>query len=375
MPSTEGRTGAEVQPAPQVHLEGHRAPVARSTGRPVSDRDLRVAVVGTGRMGANHAERIAGTTQRAIVSAVVDVDAERAGSAAAEAAARQQVEPRVFGTIEDLLAADCADAVVLVTPGFLHEAALLQLIDAGLPVLCEKPLTPDADSAVRVLQAEERSGRRMIQVGFHRRFDTEYRQLKQVIDSGQLGRLLMLHFQHRNPAAPPGFTEEMLINDSVVHEFDAVRFFTGEEVTSVQVRTGRSTSKGTMRDPQLVLLETSSGLLADVEIFMNSGLGYQVEVQAVFENGVVSAGYATGLQVTAAQQEARAISQNFYDRFEAAYDVEVQQWVDSVRAGSIPGPTAWDGYATAVCCEAGVASQRSGRIEPVRLVEQPAFYQ
>ncbi|WP_434080452.1 Gfo/Idh/MocA family protein [Sanguibacter sp. Z1732] len=373
MPSTEGRTDDEVQPPHQVRAERQPAP-AESTGRPVSERDLRIAVVGTGRMGANHVERIAGTTQRAIVSALADVDADRARSVAAGASARQQVQPRVFGTIDDLVAADCADAVVLVTPGFLHEVALLQLIEADLPVLCEKPLTPAAESALRVLQAEERSGRRTIQVGFHRRFDTEYRQLKQVIDSGQLGRLLMLHFQHRNPAAPPGFTEEMLINDSVVHEFDAVRFFTGEEVTSVQVRTSRSTRKGAMRDPQLVLLETSSGLLADVEIFMNSGLGYQVEAQAVFENGVVSAGYATGMQVTSAQQDPRAISQNFYDRFEVAYDAEIQQWVDSVRAGTTSGPTAWDGYATAACCEAGVTSQRSGRIEPVRLVEQPTFY-
>lgn len=342
--------------------------------RPALEGDLRVAVVGTGRMGANHAERLARTTQRARVSAVVDIDTDRANAVGSNVGRLQGSEVRVFSSIEQVLAAECADAVVLVTPGFLHEAALVQLIDAGMPVLCEKPLTPEAESALRVLAAEERAGHRTIQVGFHRRFDAEYRRLKQIIDSGQVGELLMLHFQHRNPAAPEWFTEDMLINDSVVHEFDAVRFFTGEEITSVQVRTSRSASKGTMRDPQLVLVETSSGLLADVEIFMNSGLGYQVEVQAVFEDAVISAGYATGIQVTAAQQESREISQNFYDRFETAYDHEIQQWVDAVRRGECPGPTAWDGYATAACCAAGVASQRTGKSEPVRLIERPAFY-
>ena len=339
------------------------------------DRDLRVAVVGTGRMGANHAERLAGATQRASVSALVDVDADRAGATAAAVNDLQGGTVPVFDTIEQVLANDAADAVVLVTPGHLHEQALIQLIEAGIPVLCEKPLTPGADSARRVLEAEQHAGHRTIQVGFHRRFDNEYIKLKQIIDSGHMGELLMLHFQHRNPAAPEWFTEEMLINDSVVHEFDALRFFTGEEVTSVHVRTGRSTSKGNMRDPQMVLLQTSSGLLADVEIFMNSGLGYQVEVQAVFEAGVVSAGHSSGLRVTAAQQESSTISDNFYDRFEVAYDVEMQGWVDAVRTGLGADPSAWDGYATAACCEAGVISQRSGAPEQVRLIDRPVLYQ
>jgi myo-inositol 2-dehydrogenase / D-chiro-inositol 1-dehydrogenase len=60
-----------------------------------------------------------------------------------------------------------------------------------------------------------------------------------MITSGKLGELLMLHCSHRNPAAPPEFTNEMLINDSVVHEFDAIRYLTGEEIDTVQVRLGR----------------------------------------------------------------------------------------------------------------------------------------
>lgn len=336
--------------------------------------DLRVAIIGAGRMGADHAERLARRTRRAVVSAVVDVDHDRTSTVAAETQELQDAPVEALSSLEQVIEAGKADAVVLATPGFLHEEALLRLISAELPVLCEKPLTPGSQSAMRVLEAESTAVRRTIQVGFNRRFDDGYRQLKEVIDSGELGQLLMMHFQHRNPAAPEWFTEEMLINDSVVHEFDALRFFTGEEVASVQVRTGRQTSQGTMRDPQMVLLETTSGLLADVEIFMNSGLGYQVEVQGVFEGGVVSAGHSSGLQTTAAHQQSWPISDNFHDRFAESYDREIQEWVDAVRDGRAGGASVWDGYAVAACCEAGVASQQSGQIQSVSLIERPAFY-
>lgn len=336
-----------------------------------SSQELRVAVVGAGRMGSDHAHRLAHRILRARVAGVVDVDLERASAVAAHAG-----DAQVFGSFDEFLASGAADAVLLATPGFLHEEPLLKLIDAGIPVLCEKPLTPDPESSLRVLQAEVAAGRQLIQVGFMRRFDTGYRQLKEIIDSGEYGRLLMLHHQHRNLDTPPGFTEEMLINDSVVHEFDAVRFFTGEEITNVQVRIGRTSSLAPegMRDPQKVTIQTQSGLLADVEIFVNAQLGYQVHTQATFEKGIVSIGESAELQTTTTGRTGQPIDAGFETRFEDAYDHEIQRWIDAVHRGEIDGPSAWDGYATAACCAAGVTSQRRAQIEDVELAAKPDFY-
>jgi myo-inositol 2-dehydrogenase/D-chiro-inositol 1-dehydrogenase len=171
----------------------------------------------------------------------------------------------------------------------------------------------------------------------------------------------MLHHQHRNPTTPAGFTNEMLINDSVVHEFDAIRFFTGEEITSVQVRLGKPTRSAPngQHDPQHVLLETESGVLADVEIYVNATFGYQVATQASFEDGIVSIGGDNGPYVLNAGKW---------------YDVEVQGWVDAALRGEIGGPTAWDGYATAACCEAGVEAQKSGEKVKVQLNTKPDLY-
>lgn len=334
-------------------------------------RDMRVGIVGAGRMGADHIRRIGHDILRARVGAVVDVDRERAEAAAADVGGAP-----VFGSVAEMLEAQAVDAVILATPGFLHEEDLGRLLAAGVPTLCEKPLTPDAESALRVVQAEVAVGRQLIQVGFMRRFDTGYQQLRQLITSGEHGRLLMLHHQHRNPVPPPGFTDEMIIQDSVVHEFDAIRYFTGEEIVDVDVRMGLPSSRAVegLHDPQLVTVQTSSGILATVEIFVSAQLGYQVHTQASFEAASVRIGESSTLQLTAGGRAGSAVDESFVPRFREAYDREVQRWVDAARRGEIDGPSAWDGYAAAACCEAGVESQRTGVRVTVELAETPDLY-
>ena len=332
---------------------------------------LRVAVVGAGRMGADHIERLHRRINGAEVAAVVDIDRPRA-----EAAVAHIPGAAAHTDLPEVLDRDAADAVLIATPGFLHEQVLLPVIEHGLPTLCEKPLTPDAESSWRVVQAEVAAGRQLVQVGFMRRFDAGYRSLRRMIEEKTYGELLTLHHQHRNPTTPAGFTNEMIINDSVVHEFDAVRFFTGEEITSVQVRIGRSTRNAPagQRDPQLVLLETESGILAQVEVYVNAQFGYQVATQASFETGVVGIGGDQEPYVRTAGTWGGSVTPGFEERFVEAYDREIQSWVDAAARGGIGGPSAWDGYATAACCEAGVRAPAGGEIVPVQLQPKPELY-
>ncbi|GLB67815.1 Gfo/Idh/MocA family protein [Arthrobacter mangrovi] len=335
------------------------------------NQNLRVAVIGAGRMGIDHIQRLHRRIHGAEVAAVVDIDEDRARAAVADV-------PGALALTDGPAALERPDinAVLIATPGFLHEEILHAALERDIPILCEKPLTPDAESSWRVVQAEEKLGRQRIQVGFMRRYDAEYAQLGRIIRSGELGELLVLHHQHRNPTTPPGFTNEMLINDSVVHEFDAVRFFTGEEITSVQVRLGKRTRNAPegQHDPQHVLLETASGVLADVEIYVNAQFGYEVATQASFEQGVVSIGSDSGPYVRTQGRWGGQVTPGFVERFAAAYDVELQAWVDAALEDRIGGPSAWDGYATAACCEAGVEAQKTGAKVQVRLNDKPALY-
>src|SRR4051812_4820353 len=161
--------------------------------------DLRVGIVGVGVMGADHAERVVRKTAGARLAAVSDPDWARAESLGARLDARVVADPL------ELIASNEVDAVILASPGFAHAEQLFACLEHGKPVLCEKPLTMDAASALQVVEREHKLGRRLIQVGFMRRFDPEYAAMKQLLDSGELGRTLLLHNVHRNKSASATF--------------------------------------------------------------------------------------------------------------------------------------------------------------------------
>src|SRR5690606_10092204 len=147
---------------------------------------LRVAGIGAGRMAADHVRSIDRLISGARVTAVVDIDAARAEAVAADVeGCTAHTDPAAAMASADV------DAVIVASSGPAHEAALLTAFERDLPVLCEKPLTPDAASALRVMEAEQALGHRRVQVGFMRRYDTEYTHLKALLDSGRLGRPLM----------------------------------------------------------------------------------------------------------------------------------------------------------------------------------------
>ncbi|WP_210592952.1 Gfo/Idh/MocA family protein [Streptomyces sp. GESEQ-35] len=332
---------------------------------------LGVAVLGAGHMGADHIRRIDRVVSGARIAAVADPDTTRAKEAVAgiEGVA-VHTEPAAA------LDAPGVEAVLIASPGPAHEEALLAAFARGLPVLCEKPMVPDAKGALRVVEAEARLGRRLAQIGFMRRYDAEYRQLKALLDGGRLGRPLMLHCTHRNVSSPPGFTSAMLINSSVSHEIDAARWLLGQELTAVTVLRPRSSADAPegLLDPQFVLFETERGALVDVEVFVNCGFGYQVRCEAVCERGSARIGEGHTMLVTTDGAAREEVAQDYVVRFADAYDREVQAWVDATRQGRVTGPAVWDGYAASVVAEAGVRSLETGARVAVDLAPRPDLY-
>jgi myo-inositol 2-dehydrogenase / D-chiro-inositol 1-dehydrogenase len=331
--------------------------------------DLRIAVLGVGMMGADHVARITSRISGAQVAVVNDYLPEKAAEvAAAVPGARVTNDPL------DAIAADDVDAILLATPGPTHEKQLLACLEQGKPVLCEKPLTTDSTSSLEVVRQEAALGRPLIQVGFMRRFDPEYQQLKALIDGGELGQPLVMHCAHRNPTVPPGFDSARVIKDSLVHEVDVTRFLLGEEIASVQIikpMSNRDAPRG-LQDPQIAIFQTVSGRHVDVEVFVTTGVAYEVRTEVVGELGSATIGLDIGLvRKSAPGTWGGRITPGFRERFGTAYDIEIQRWVDAVRAGvNVDGPTAWDGYAAAAVCEAGVRSLETGERVDVELAER-----
>ncbi|MGY1643381.1 Gfo/Idh/MocA family protein [Geodermatophilus sp. SYSU D00703] len=334
--------------------------------------ELRVAVLGVGLMGADHVARIHSRISGARVTVVSDAFADKAEEVAATVpGCRVVADPRAA------IADPEVDAVVIATPGEFHEEQVLACIAHDKPVLCEKPLTMDADSSLALVRAEdeyaERTGRRLVQVGFMRRFDPEYAQLRTLIASGEIGEPLVVHCAHRNAGVHARFTTEMMVTDSVVHEVDVTRFLLDEEIAAVTVVRPRATrhAREGLSDPLLVLFETTSGRVVDVECFVSTGVGYEVRTEVVGEDGSAMIGLDLGLvrQSAGAGGATRgtAVAPDFRQRFGRAYDIELQRWVDAARRGTVDGPGVWDGYAASAVCAAGVQALRSGQRTEVRL--------
>ncbi|MER5763130.1 Gfo/Idh/MocA family oxidoreductase [Streptomyces sp. NPDC002082] len=335
---------------------------------------LGIAVIGTGKMGSDHVRRFGRTVGGARVVAVADPDGDRVKEVAAGLeGASAHTDPAAA------IAAPGVDAVLIASPGPAHEEAILHALERGLPVLCEKPLTPDPAGALRIMEAEARLGRRLVQVGFMRRYDAEYGRLKELLDAGGIGRPLFLHCRHRNAASPSFFTSDMLITDSVVHEVDAARWLLGQEITAVTVlsptpSSAASAAREGLRDPRFVLMETSGGAVVDVEIFVNCGFGYQVQCEAVGESGTARIGDGHAMVVQSAGRWGGEIDQDFTVRFADAYDRQLRRWVAAAARGLVDGPDAWDGYAAAAVSEAGLTAAHSGVRTPVELAERPFLY-
>jgi myo-inositol 2-dehydrogenase / D-chiro-inositol 1-dehydrogenase len=319
--------------------------------------DLRVAVLGVGMMGAFHVDALSKRVRGARVTVVNDFLADKAAEVAGKVGARAEADP--IAAIND----PEVDAVLIATPGAAHHEQVNACLDRGLPVLCEKPLTTDIASSHAIVQKEKSLGKQLIQVGFMRRFDPEYVALRKLIADGGLGDPLIVHCTHRNPAVGDHFTSEHMIRDSVVHEVDSVRFLLGEELTSVEVIKGAATGSaphGT-HDPMLVIFETNSGAIVTDEIFVRTGVAYEVRTEVVGEKGSALIGLDQNLQLKSTDGRwGGAMTPGFVERFGLAYDIELQRWVDAAKAGTIDGPSAWDGYAAVAVCEAGVLALRSG---------------
>ncbi|NUQ87848.1 MAG: Gfo/Idh/MocA family oxidoreductase [Glycomyces artemisiae] len=331
---------------------------------------MKIGLIGTGWIGEEHVRRLAGSVAGAEVTAVSDIDPERAAAVASLAGAR------VFGTAEELIADPEVQAVVVTSWGPAHAEQVLACIAAGKPVFCEKPLTTEAADGLRILEAEQAHGKRLVQVGFMRRYDAGYRAIKAVLDEGGIGAPLMAHCAHRNPTQPESYHSDKPMVDTAVHEVDVLRWLLGEEFASVQVVVPRSTSKRFphLVDPQILLLETASGARVDVEVFVNCQYGYDIQCEIVGETGAVRLPDPAAPLVRGAGRASYEIVQDFPSRFADAFDTELQEWVDSLRSGEPAGPSAWDGYAATVVTNAAVEARRTGAVVPVDLPERPAFY-
>ncbi|MGW1988899.1 Gfo/Idh/MocA family protein [Embleya sp. NPDC001921] len=304
---------------------------------------MRVGVLGVGRIGAFHA-RALGAIEAVERVVVADADHGRAEAFAARAGVEPAGLEKVYGMV---------DAVVIAAPTAVHVELLRRAADAGLPILCEKPIALDPAIARDVVGYVEARGAGL-QVGFQRRFDPMYVAAREAVRAGTLGTVTRVHavsVDRRPP--PPEFvpTSGGIYRDTHIHDFDIVPWVTGVpivEVTAIGANRGAAVfAENDDVDVSAVLFRLADGTLGTAHAGRNHEPGYDVRLEVAGTDGTHACGGVT--------------EGDFLTRFGDAYRAELAAFV-SMAAGRTPspcpGPAALAAQAVAEAC---VVSRREGR--------------
>ncbi|HLQ41189.1 MAG TPA: Gfo/Idh/MocA family oxidoreductase [Tetragenococcus sp.] len=337
---------------------------------------LNLGLIGCGSIAGTHVDNIVNHLKGAQVTEVFDVVRE-----AAEAlVSKYGLSAKVATSASQVIQAEDIDAVVVCSRNDTHFEPIMEAIKAHKPVFTEKPMTTSQKECQKIVDAEVQAGQRFVQVGFMRRYDPYYQQLKKTIDSGLIGAPLMGYCRHFATVPPTEyFTTENLIDDSFVHESDILHWLFNDEYKSVQVQFPRQNSTNQnegMRDPQIVTVKMKQGAIVNVYLDMNSHYGYEIKCQVVGEKGIAQLPEINNLDLHADRKVYHEVDYDWSNRFTEAYQLELQDFIDQVAANKSPaGPTAWDGYIANVTVDRAIQSQKTEEPLTVELPQKPALYQ
>ncbi|MDE0345549.1 MAG: Gfo/Idh/MocA family oxidoreductase, partial [Boseongicola sp.] len=215
-----------------------------------------------------------------------------------------------------------------------------------------------------------------VMLGFMRRYDQSYAEMRQALASGTLGRPLMMHNFHRNIETPAAdFTAAMAITNSAPHEFDVARHVLGTEYTTITALEPRRSDR--LVAPVVMVLETADGQLVTIEINNNAAYGYDVRAELVGEAGSVSINNVAYTRTDVKQTSATRYDADWRGRYHEAYVRQDREFLRFAETGAFPeiASDCWDGYCAAVVAEAGVKALASGTRQAVEIIGKPEFYE
>jgi myo-inositol 2-dehydrogenase / D-chiro-inositol 1-dehydrogenase len=330
--------------------------------------DLRIGVLGCGRIGRMHAELIAGRVDGLALGAVFDV----VGAAASDTAARYG--GRVAETPESLIGGDDVDAVAICSSTDTHIDLLVAAAAVGKPVFIEKPLSLDLAQVDRGIAAVDAAGI-SVQVGFNRRFDPSHRAVRDRVRGGDVGEVHLCRITSRDPAPPPIAYIEVsggIFNDMTIHDFDMARYVTGSEVLDVfahgAVLVDPAIGAAGDFDTVVVTMRHENGAITTIDNSRQAVYGYDQRVEVFGSAGLAMSD--NPLTTTTVFRNAEGGRQStvpyfFLDRYIPSYIAEWEAFRDMVRDGSPSTVSMADGRAPLALGIAALTSAREGRIVSV----------
>ena len=329
---------------------------------------MRIALIGAGRIGRLHGALLA--EQPGVDQLIVaDVDATHASDTATAIGGTTAATPEQ--------AMDGADAVVIAASTTAHASLVRAAIDRNLPTFCEKPLAFDLAESVGLCDQVETAGA-VVQVGFQRRFDHAYLEARRLVESGGLGTVYLVRLIANDHEPPPESyvpTSGGLFRDASIHDFDALRWLTGQEVVDVY-------AAGSVRgfpffetygdiDTGAAILTLADGTIGVLSQTRHDPRGYDVRMEIVGSRDAVTVGLGPRTPLRSLEAGATEFRENGWDsfltRFETAYREELITFLRVVR-GEVSSPcTARDSLAAMRIAVAAGLSRTEHR--PVRIAD------
>jgi myo-inositol 2-dehydrogenase/D-chiro-inositol 1-dehydrogenase/scyllo-inositol 2-dehydrogenase (NAD+) len=334
---------------------------------------MRFCVIGTGRAGLVHARNLKTRIAGAELAALCDADPN-----ALEQVGRELEVGALYQDYRDALGRDDVDAVVVVTPTFLHGRIAGAAAEAGKHVFLEKPMAVSIDECRQILSAVEKAGVNL-QIGFMRRFDARFLEAKRILDSGELGRVMLIKSTGRGPGLPPPWIYDVDSSNGILaevnsHDFDSVRWLAGSDLTRVYAEAGNFKCPGVkdqyprFYDNAVVSLRLANGALGTIDGSCPCHYGYDARVEILCDSGMLQIGSAQQHGLTRIHRDGTVTGKtvkSWRNLFRDAYVAELEHFVECIRDDTQPRVTGHDGLKAVEAVVAANESIRKG--EPVQI--------
>lgn len=321
---------------------------------------IRFGIIGAGRIGKLHAENLATRLLDAEVRAIADVDQQ----AAQETAAQLRI-PVATTDYHEILEDDEIEAVAICSSTNTHTQIIQEAAAAGKHIFCEKPIDFDLKKIDAALEAVKTAGVQL-QIGFNRRFDPNFRKVREMVAEGKIGNPQILRITSRDPAPPP--IEYVKVSggiflDMTIHDFDMARYLMGSEVTEIFAAGGvmvdAKIGEAGDIDTAVITLRFENGALGTIDNSRQAVYGYDQRVEVFGSEGMVSASNDTADTHVYSNRDGVSSAKPLYfflERYTASYINEMQEFVECIQNGSAPPVGGMDGRTPVVM---GLAARRS----------------
>ena len=341
---------------------GHREPKTEDRRPKTEDRELTFGIIGLGRMGMLHAAHLNGAITGASLKAAA-VDAEHRRRLEADGSA-----PATLVDLDALISDPAIDAVAVVSPTALHREHIERCAAAGKAVFTEKPVAASMADTQAVAEAVRRTGI-PFQIGFQRRYDPSYARARELIEQGAIGAVEMFRGISCDGIPPVGYlrTSGGLFRDLGVHDIDAARFLTGEEIVAVSA-TGAILIEPALAefddiDHGVLTMRFGNGALGVIQNCWRAPYGYDIRAEVHGSLGKVIAEVDAREPTALYTDKSFAFRRHdlFVERFAEAYRLELQAFVDAVRGDRAPSPGIEDGVKAFAVADAATRSRQENR--------------